>query len=451
MTPGAPALDALGLPVDDEWLDLYDLDLIPTDPRWPRLHTVAYRGLAGQVVKLLAPHTEADPAAVLLSFLAGFGSAVGPGPHAAVGSAPHPARLDVLLVGDTSRARKGTSWWEVRRVLEAADPAWTGERVLTGLASGEGLIVAIGDGSDVRVLVVEPEFARTLAVCGREGSTLSAVLRQAWDTGDLRVMTRKDPLSIKGAHVSILGHITVEELRRRMCETDVANGFANRFLIACAHRARLLPAGSAPAAPALDELGLQVAAALDRARRIGRLQRTGVAETRWAYLYRRMAVGPGGLAGAVTARAEAQCLRLSVVYALLDGSNVIDIEHLEAAYAVWEFCEASAVYVFGDRLGDDVADRLLEAVRQAGPAGLDGRGQAEVFSGHVKQPRLSLARQQLIDLGLAEERREVTGGRPRVALYSVGEQSESSEKSLWPRTMPRDGRSGRANKGLCSQ
>ena len=438
---GAPTLDALGLPVDEDWLRLYDLDLRPTDAGWPKLHTVAYHGLAGDVVKALSPHTEADPAALLLSFLTAFGSAVGPGPHALVGATAHPARLNTIITGITARGRKGTSWSEVRRLMAAADSSWVAERVLGGLASGEGLITVL-DGADVRVLVVEPEFARTLAVCARDGSTLSAVIRQAWDTGDLRVMTRKDPLSVTGAHVSILAHITVDELRRRMCETDGANGFANRFLLACACRARLLPSGGAIGHDRAEELGRRIGQALDTARKIGTMRRTGVAETRWAYLYRKMADAPGGLAGAVTARAEAQCLRLSVVYALLDGSGLIDIEHLEAAYAVWQYCEQSAVFVFGDRLGDDVADRLLEALRRVAPDGLDGTAQREVFSGHVPGKRLAHARAELEQLGLAVTRTENTGGRPRVVTYACAQSAVGAE-SRWPAAIPTSASNGR--------
>lgn len=438
---GAPTLDALGLPVDDDWLHLYDLDLRPSEPGWPRLHTVAYQGLAGAVVKALAPHTEADPAAVLVSFLAAFGSAVGPGPHALVGNTAHPARLDVIVTGITSRGRKGTSWSEVRRLMLEADPSWAADRVLGGLASGEGLITAL-EGDDVRLLVVEPEFARTLAVCAREGSTLSAVLRQAWDTGDLRVMTRKNPLCVTGTHVSILAHITVDELRRRMCDTDGANGFANRFLLACACRSRLLPSGGALDQDAAQSLGRRIAHTLDKARRIGIVRRTGVAESRWAHVYRKMATAPGGLAGAITARAEAQCLRLSVVYALLDGSNLIDIEHLEAAYAVWQYCEASAVYVFGDRLGDDIADRLLEALREVGPAGMDGTAQRAVFSGHLPGKRLAHARAELEQLGLAVTRTENTAGRPRLVTYACA-QSALGAKSRWPAVIPSSASNGR--------
>src|SRR5262249_48375836 len=58
---------------------------------WPRLDEAALRGLAGDVVRLLDPHTEADAAAMLVTFLVLFGNAVGPGPHARVGAVQHPA------------------------------------------------------------------------------------------------------------------------------------------------------------------------------------------------------------------------------------------------------------------------------------------------------------------------------------------------------------------------
>jgi hypothetical protein len=77
-----------------------------------------------------------------------------------------------------------------------------------------------------------------------------------------------------------------------------------------------------------------------------------------------------GLLGAATARAEAQVLRLSALYALLDKSNCIRREHLAGALAFWDYCERSAEYVFGDSLGDAVADKALSVLRDAGERGL---------------------------------------------------------------------------------
>src|SRR5262249_42382366 len=215
---------------------------------WPEIESVAFYGLAGKIVRTVAPHTEADPAALLLTFLACVGSSVGAGPHALADGAEHPGRLNVVLVGETSRARKGTAHAQIQRVMRYADPGWWDERTVGGLGSGEGLIAAVADTEDgpvrdKRLLVFEPEFSRVLNVAGREGCTLSQTVRQAWDTGNLSVVTRKDPLKAKGAHVSVIGHVTLEELRSRLTDTEAANGFANRFLFGLVRRPHLLPSG----------------------------------------------------------------------------------------------------------------------------------------------------------------------------------------------------------------
>jgi hypothetical protein len=395
---------------------------------WPALDPAARHGLAGRVVATLHPHTEADDVALLLSFLAAFGNAVGPGPRALVGATEHPARLNVLLVGQTARARKGTAQAEIGKVLALADPGWFAERVMGGLASGEGLIAAVRDPAgeqdtgapvDKRLLAVEAEFARVLGVAAREGNTLSAVLRQAWDDGRLRTMTRKDPLRASGAHISIVGHITAEELLRRLGDTEIANGFANRFLFALVRRSKLLPDGGQLDPAALDSLAADVMDALATARHLRILHRSQDARELWAKAYKDFGDGATGLAGALTARPEAQALRLSVAYALLDGSTLIEPVHIEAALAVWRYCEASAAAIFGSLLGDPVADRLLEALRDAGSDGLDGAAQHAVFGRHVAATRLALARALLEGKGLIVTSSEETGGRPRLVSKAV--------------------------------
>lgn len=393
-------------------------------PGWPQLDEVALSGLAGDVVRTVAPHTEADPAGLLLTFLACAGSSVGPAPHALADGAEHPARLNVVLVGETSRARKGTAHAQIERVMRLADPGWADERTMGGLGSGEGLICGVADNEDApardkRLLVFEPEFSRVLSVAGREGCTLSQIVRQAWDSGNLSVITRKDPLRAKGAHVSVVGHITLEELRRQLTATESANGFANRFLFGLVRRAHLLPSGGDLDETELAELGSRVRAALERFRRLTRLRRTNDAEALWKDLYERMALDlASGLTGAITARAEAQVLRLSVVYAGLSGTRGIDVSHLEAAWALWRYCEDSAAYIFESATGDEVADRLLRALREALPAGLDGTQQRDLFGRHVSGERLAAARRLLEELGLAETITQETAGRPRVITFA---------------------------------
>ena len=96
---------------------------------------------------------------------------------------------------------------------------------------------------DKRLLVVEGEFATALRVLGREGNILSAVVRNAWDTGDLRTLTKNSPAKATGAHISIIGHVTRDELLRYLGTTEAANGFANRFLWVCVRRSKVLPDG----------------------------------------------------------------------------------------------------------------------------------------------------------------------------------------------------------------
>src|SRR5262249_36330898 len=156
-------------------------------------------------------------------------------------------------------------------------------------------------------------------------------------------------------------------------------GFANRFLFGLVRRPHLLPSGGNLDDAVLADLGRRVRSALETFRRFTRLRRSHQAEQLWKGLYEEMALDlSGGLAGAITARAEAQVLRLSVVYAGLAGSSEIDVPHLEAAWAVWHFCEASAAYIFESATGDEVADRLLRALREAAPAGLDGTQQRDL-------------------------------------------------------------------------
>src|ERR1700677_4734731 len=83
---------------------------------------------------------SADPAAVLVTFLALLGNAAGPQPHAGFGGAEHPARLFAVLVGDAATARKGTALGAVEKLFAEADPDWAEGRIAYGLQSAEAMI-----------------------------------------------------------------------------------------------------------------------------------------------------------------------------------------------------------------------------------------------------------------------------------------------------------------------
>jgi hypothetical protein len=105
---------------------------------WPIMSADVYMGLPGEVVRTIEPHTESDAVALLLQFLASFGSAVGRGPHYLVEGDRHFTILNAVLVGTTAKSRKGTSAGRIRQIFKAADGEWESTRVKTGLSSGRG-------------------------------------------------------------------------------------------------------------------------------------------------------------------------------------------------------------------------------------------------------------------------------------------------------------------------
>ena len=311
--------------------------------------------------------------------------------------------------------------------------------VIGGLTSGEGLVADLAsrpEGRNRHVLVMEPEFARLLRVSARS-ATLSALLRDAWDGADLAILTRKQPLRATNASVAILGHVTGEELRRRLDQTEIANGLANRFLFVWVDRSKRLPNGGRVPLDEIEALGVRVRDSIERARQLGSLSRSEDAELRWSEIYNGLDDDVEGVVGSLTARAEAQMLRLSVVYALLDGSSVIDVAHLDAAEAVWQHCEATINRVFARKEPDWVLPRLLAGLREAGPAGLDGSAQRDLFHRHLPGVRLATARAELHARGLAYTVAIDTGGRPRIVttLVGSGAMGPAAVSSLW--SLPR--------------
>ena len=187
-------------------------------------------------------------------------------------------------------------------------------------------------------------------MCARDGNTLSEVIRDSWDTGFLRNATKSNPLKATDAHIGIIGHVTIEEIRRLLTSTDAANGFANRFLWICAKRSQSLPDGGALSTVDFQPLVDRLRAALAFAKMSGEMQRDAAARAAWHAVYDMLSEDQG-LANTILARAEAQVLRLSMLYALLDQSRIIQHAHLNAALALWHYAEESAAYIFGEATG----------------------------------------------------------------------------------------------------
>ena len=429
------AQDALAT-LPDEIPDI-SLSVASIAPEWPTLDPIALHGLAGEVVRLIEPHTEADPLALLVSFLSEFGTMLNRGPHLILDGSYHPLLFWPVLVGRSSKSRKGTASRRIEALLSLADGGWTRGDCKGTLSSGEGLAFAVRDAQfkeepvkqsgkptgdmqtictdsgveDKRLFLVQAEFGAVLKIMAREGNSLSGVLRDAWDGLTLAPMTKANRVRATNPHIGLVAHVTQDELLRNLTNTETVNGFGNRFVWFVVRRSKELPFPGSPSESDISELAREIRQVLPVARACGALTLSAQARDLWEERYHDLSADRPGMAGALLGRAEAQVMRLSGLYAVLDGQSMIDLIHLQAAVALWEHAEASTRLIFGDSLGDPVADTMLGAIRANGER--TDSDLSDLFGRHKRAAELERAKGALLHAGLAHPVTINTDGRPR--------------------------------------
>lgn len=402
------------------------------DPdEWPApIDPAAFYGALGAFVTGVSAETEADPAAVLVMNMSAISALLDPHTHLKAGNAYHPTRINAILVGPTSSGRKGTAGKIAEAVAREADDGFVGH-IVEGLSSGEGLLWAIRDqitkldpktGTEIvvdagvvdkRLWVLETEWATTLRVLQRDGNSLSPIIRRAWDLapdGVLRSLTKNSPARSTGAHVAIAGHITRHELLQTIERTDLVNGFANRFLWIASRRSRALPFGEEVQRQLVADFAEVVSAARDWTREGHRMRWAPTARERWAEAYASLGSNRDDLFSAVTARGAPQVLRMTELYATLDGEDQLQLQHLEAALAVWQYVERTCRWIWGDALGDPLADEIMAALRRVGP--MTRTEIYDFFKRNERKARIEQALGRLLVAGLARCTKGQTGGRP---------------------------------------
>jgi hypothetical protein len=93
------------------------------------------------------------------------------------------------------------------------------------------------------------------------------MLRDAWDDREIiESLTKHSPTKATKPYVSIIGHITAEELLSYLDRVEIINGYANRFLFACTRRSKLLPHGGELSDETIVYLGHKTNHAIEAAR-----------------------------------------------------------------------------------------------------------------------------------------------------------------------------------------
>lgn len=424
-------------PGDDEPEDDAEDEVLD---RWPKPQPLALYGLAGDVVRALEPHTEADPMGMLIQLMVAFGNMIGRRPHFAVGATRHRMNLFAALVGPTASGRKGTAWDMAHWAISPFDHEWANQRIQGGLVSGEGLIHHVRDAAyeiretkekgvvrrervmvdagvdDKRLLILETEMGRVLKAMNRDANTTSDVVRQAWEKDRLAVMGKHKGAIATGAHISIIGHITRADISKHMADEDMLNGFGNRFIWVAVRRSKELPDGgdiySREFGYEWEPIKHRLEQTIAYAKEVDRMDRDLDARRIWKGLYGGLTSGKPGRLGAVLSRAEPQVMRIACIYALLDQSSYVHPEHLSAAVALWDYCEASARYTFGDAFANPAGEKLMEALKAA-PEGLERTLiTTRVFGGNKTRAEINGLLSEMLTEGLIH-RTKVKGGKGR--------------------------------------
>ena len=334
-----------------------------------------WHGPVGDLVRTIEPHTEADPVAVLAQLLVIFGNLIGRTAHWAVGGRRHFCNLNLAVVGPTSVARKGTAFDAADQLVGGLDEDWRENFPLRGLVSGEGFINAVKDPdvTDKRALWMEAEFGAVAGVIARDGNNLSGKIREAFDSGDIASASKVDPVRATGAHISIIGHTTFQELRENLGAREYSNGFVNRFMWVCSRMSKVLANGG--------DLGLLNLAgpkrAFEQAFNFARSRSVAgqampldtESQALWAALYPHLLRPRPGRMSQVTARSYVIVRRVAVLYAVLDRSRQVRRPHLEAASELWSYCDRSARFIFAEGDCDAVSQKVFDQIAEAGKGG----------------------------------------------------------------------------------
>lgn len=391
-------------------------------------------GDLGVFVDTLHRHVESNKESILIQLLTCFGNCIGRSAYFTAAADKHYTNLFTVIVGLSSRGRKGQSLNMVKSLFAEAVPDWADKRIKKGLSSGEGLIYHIRDdiqtedtphqvfdrseySSDKRLLVTESEFSSVLKMTSREGNILSQVLRDAWDSVPLETLTKNNPLKVKEPMISLIGHITIAELTKFLNSTEIANGLGNRCIFIKGASDKKLP-NPEPIDESLKKYlvdHLKIAA--EKAQKIQKIDFDNESEKYWIQLYNNLSNNDSSIVGTLTARQEAQIRRLAMIIALFNGKNVIDIDSLVFAEEIFEYSIKTLREIYGNSTGDTLTDKIIDLLK-ASQGGISRSNLSEKL--HKNYPKGSLDRslnilkmQNLV----RSESQQNPSGRPTEIFY----------------------------------
>lgn len=263
---------------------------------------------------------------------------------------PHFPNVYLVNFGNTGDSKTSAGRQGLRLLPEQ------GVKLLRGVGSAE----ALGDwmqqpveGPMVSHLLFIEELATVLSRGGWEGSTLLSFLTETFDTPEkYEIPFRKNPVLVQEPTPTLIAGTTIEWLWKGLREIDVHGGFGNRIFYMTGPPKPPVPLPTKPNQEALAEVRGHL-------QRLATLPPTELffmpeAQALWRdfYLAWKGTSWPE-LTTAATKRIPTYIVKLSMVYAALEGTSLITADQVAAAIQVGHY-------------GARCADLLMNRHRQQG-------------------------------------------------------------------------------------
>ncbi|MFC7719709.1 DUF3987 domain-containing protein [Nonomuraea recticatena] len=357
---------------------------------------IIYRGIIGDAVRLIDPHTEADPAAVFASGLTYFSQAVGPRPYVKQGGLKHPLILWALIVGNSSKGKKGESRRSIHSLFRQAFEEYFEDDdspfMMDGIPqSGATLVRTLAEQQEIAteelcvwdrpdgfpVLAFDEEWA-TVMQATKKDKPLATYLRKLWE-GKNKISHRISQngktvrATIDKPHMCILGHITPEEMRLTLGQADIAGGTINRFLCFASEKSKKLPFGGGLDEKEQAKFALRLRRFIERGQRVAAVEMTAEAAKYWVQLYDELdaMMEQGQEMEKWIGRAHPQVLRIAGLYALTTHEGVdppkVTVDNFKSAMALLRYSIESVKYAMGDIGGNkrgQIAAKILDLLSE---------------------------------------------------------------------------------------
>jgi hypothetical protein len=336
-----------------------------------RLDEAAFLGPLGTLARSAAREAQVAPEAVLVQAYALLGLLAGQDYLVSMGNRRFPLAVSAVLVGESGIAAKGTSAHVVREAFGDLSPLLTFQSV-SGFGSGQMLVSTLSDLPGIQCWWVSEEFVEVLARGRGSESVMSQTLRKVLDHAQAETRARGSGAIVAKAgsySISLVGHTTPDEISMAIRNVDLTNGLLNRFAWV-----RIVPPDHKPMSAAVSDSTFDTF----RDTVVGgagpcwvhpvdpiRMRLTPDADALVESIRHRerVAAVAGSATASITTRGPSFVLRLAGTCALSRGNHTeISVDDVRCADAIWSYCAASTLKIFGGFSGNLQIDALVKEI-----------------------------------------------------------------------------------------